>query len=156
MPHTTFARPDLTTVCRLDPSTSSASRWSGNRSGRLVPPTPCWRVELEPDGWRRRFGCEGLPRDTVARRLSHERLGGWRPTTLQVTLRRYRCSRFGHVWRQDTIRAAEPRAKMPRSRALCEVHSQDHAMTAPTSSKTRRNDNHATPVTPLSGTQLRR
>ncbi len=27
---------------------------------------------------------------------------------------RYRCTGFGHVWRQDTRRAAEPRAKLSR------------------------------------------
>ena len=39
---------------------------------------------------------------------------GWRPTTLLVTIRRYRCSGCGYVWRQDTTRAAEPRAKLSR------------------------------------------
>src|SRR3546814_10162770 len=55
----------------------------------------------------------GVPRDTVTRRLAHEPLG-WRPTTLVVTLRRYRCTGCGHVWRQDTSAAAEPRAKLSR------------------------------------------
>ena len=36
---------------------------------------------------------------------------------LVVTIRRYRCFDCGHVWRQDTSRAAEPRAKLSR-RAL--------------------------------------
>ncbi|GJF05583.1 ISL3 family transposase [Pseudonocardia sp. D17] len=45
--------------------------------------------------------------------LAHEPLG-WRPTTLLVTVRRYRCSGCGHVWRQDTTGAAEPRAKLSR------------------------------------------
>jgi transposase len=45
--------------------------------------------------------------------LAHEPLG-WRPTTLEVTIRRYRCTGCGHVWRQDTSRAAEPRAKLSR------------------------------------------
>jgi transposase len=27
---------------------------------------------------------------------------GWRPTTLLVMVRRYRCTSCGHVWRQDT------------------------------------------------------
>jgi transposase len=49
----------------------------------------------------------------VTRRLAHEPLG-WRPTTLVVTIRRYRCSGCGHVWRQDTSLAAEPRAKLSR------------------------------------------
>jgi transposase len=33
---------------------------------------------------------------------------------LVVTVRRYRCTGCGHVWRQDTSRAAEPRAKLSR------------------------------------------
>jgi len=49
----------------------------------------------------------------VTRRLAHEPLG-WRPTVLLVTVRRYRCTGCGHVWRQDTTRAAEPRAKLSR------------------------------------------
>nr|WP_208390722.1 ISL3 family transposase [Brooklawnia cerclae] len=68
---------------------------------------------VEPDGWCRRCGCEGTPRDTVTRELAHEPLG-WRPTTLEVTVRRYRCTGCGHVWRQDTTAAAEPRAKLSR------------------------------------------
>jgi len=49
----------------------------------------------------------------VVRRLAHEPLG-WRPTTLEIVVRRYRCSGCGHVWRQDTAKAAEPRAKLSR------------------------------------------
>jgi transposase len=33
---------------------------------------------------------------------------------LEVTIRRYRCTDCGHVWRQDTTQAAEPRAKVSR------------------------------------------
>jgi transposase len=33
---------------------------------------------------------------------------------LLVTIRRYRCGGCGHVWRQDTSRAAEPRSKLSR------------------------------------------
>ncbi|GAA4756793.1 hypothetical protein GCM10023350_47970 [Nocardioides endophyticus] len=33
---------------------------------------------------------------------------------LEVRIRRYRCAECGHVWRQDTDRAAEPRAKLSR------------------------------------------
>jgi len=71
---------------------------------------------LEADGWCRRCGCEGAPRDTVTRRLAHEPFG-WRPTVLEITLRRYRCTGCAHVWRQDTSAAAEPRSKLSR-RAL--------------------------------------
>ncbi|MCW2529557.1 MAG: family transposase, partial [Pseudonocardiales bacterium] len=70
----------------------------------------------EFEGWCRRCGCEGAARDTVTRRLAHEPFG-WRSTILIVTIRRYRCTGCGHVWRQDTTAAAEPRAKLSR-RAL--------------------------------------
>jgi len=56
---------------------------------------------------------QGVLRDTVVRRLAHEPLG-WRPTMLEVTVRRYRCADCGRVWRQDTTLAAEPRAKLSR------------------------------------------
>jgi transposase len=108
----TFVRPDLTTFCRLD---ALGLEVTGQRlePGRAV--LAC-RVagEDEPERWCRRCGDEGRPRDTVTRRLAHEPLG-WRPTTLLVTVRRYRCGGCGHVWRQDTSRAAEPRAKLTRS-----------------------------------------
>ena len=68
----------------------------------------------EADRWCRRCGCEGRPRDTVTRRLAHEPVG-WRPTTLLLSIRRYRCAGCGHVWREDTSRAAEPRAKLTRT-----------------------------------------
>lgn len=70
----------------------------------------------EDDRWCRRCGCEGLVRDSVVRDLAHEPFG-WRPTTLRVTVRRYRCTGCDHVWRQDTSLAAAPRAKLSR-RAL--------------------------------------
>jgi hypothetical protein len=54
-----------------------------------------------------------LRRDSMTRRLAHEPLG-WRPTTLLITIRRYRCTGWPHVWRQDTSRAADPRAKLSR------------------------------------------
>jgi transposase len=103
-----FACPDLTTFCRLDDLGLEAV---GQRleSDRAV--LAC-RV-VEPDQWCRRCGCEGAPRDTVVRELAHEPLG-WRPTTLKVFVRRYRCTGCGHVWRQDTTRAAQPRAKLSR------------------------------------------
>ncbi|MEQ6326693.1 ISL3 family transposase, partial [Mycobacterium canetti] len=34
--------------------------------------------------------------------------------TLLVTVRRYRCTGCGHVWRQDSSAAASPRAKLSR------------------------------------------
>ena len=36
---------------------------------------------------------------------------------LEITVRRYRCAECDHVWRQDTSKAAAPRAKLSR-RAL--------------------------------------
>jgi transposase len=103
-----FGCADLTTFCRLD---ELGLEVTGQRlePGRAM--LAC-RV-VEPDRWCRRCGREGAPRDTVVRRLAHEPLG-WRPTTLLVTVRRYRCAGCGHVWRQDTSRAAEPRAKLSR------------------------------------------
>ena len=108
MPDATFACPDLTTFCRLD---ELGLEVTGQRLGPDRAVLAC-RV-VEPDQWCRRCGCEGVPRDSVTRRLAHEPLG-WRPTTLVVTVRRYRCTGCGHVWRQDTSRAAEARAKLSR------------------------------------------
>ena len=104
----TFACPDLTTFCRLDELGLEAV------GQRLEPDRAVLACRvIDPDQWCRRCGGEGAPRDTVTRRLAHEPLG-WRPTTLVVTIRRYRCTDCGHVWRQDTTRAAEPRAKLSR------------------------------------------
>ncbi len=108
MPDATFACPDLTTFARLD---ELGLEVIGQRLDPDRAVLAC-RV-LEPDRWCRRCGCEGAARDTVTRRLAHEPLG-WRPTTLVVTIRRYRCVGCGHVWRQDTTRAAEPRARLSR------------------------------------------
>ena len=104
----TFARPDLTRFARLD---ELGLEVVGQRLGPERAVLAC-RV-VEPDQWCRRCGCEGVPRDTVKRRLAHEPLG-WRPTTLVVTVCRYRCTGCGHVWRQDMSKAAEPRAKLSR------------------------------------------
>ena len=111
MPDATFACPDLTTFCRLDEIGLVVF------GQRLEPDRAVLACRvLEPDEWCRRCGCQGSPRDTVLRRLAHEPFG-WRPTTLLVTVRRYRCTGCGHVWRQDTSKAAEPRARLSR-RAL--------------------------------------
>ena len=103
-----FSCPDLTVFCRLDELGLEAT------GQRLEPDRAVLACRVvEPDEWCRRCGCEGSPRDTVTRRLAHEPLG-WRPTVLLVTIRRYRCTGCGHVWRQDTSQAAEPRAKLSR------------------------------------------
>ena len=108
MPDATFVCPDLTTFCRLDELGLEVT------GQRLEPDRAVLACRVvESDRWCPRCGCEGTARDTVIRRLAHEPLG-WRPTTLEVTVRRYRCAECGHVWRQDTTRAAEPRAKLSR------------------------------------------
>jgi len=108
VPDATFCVPDLTTFARLD---ELGLVVLGQRLGPGRAVLAC-RVS-DPDEWCRRCGCEGMPRDSLVRRLAHEPFG-WRPTTLEVTVRRYRCIGCGHVWRQDTTAAAEPRAKLSR------------------------------------------
>ncbi|WP_144589535.1 ISL3 family transposase, partial [Brevibacterium casei] len=108
MPDATFTSPDLTTFCRLDELGLAVT------GQRLEPDRAVLSCRVvEPDDWCRRCGCQGVPRDTVTRELAHEPLG-WRPTTLQVRVRRYRCTGCGHVWREDTTVAAQPRAKLSR------------------------------------------
>ena len=108
MPDATYARPDLATFCRLDDLGLEVV------GQQLQPDRAVLSCRVaEPDRWCRRCGCEGVPRDSVTRKLAHEPFG-WRPTTLLVTVCRYRCSGCAHVWRQDTSKAAEPRAKLTR------------------------------------------
>jgi transposase len=108
----TFACPDLTKFCRLD---ELGLIVTGQRlePDRAVLACRVLDADDGTEGWCRRCGCEGAARDTVTRQLAHEPLG-WRPTTLVVAIRRYRCTGCGHVWRQDTSRAAEPRATLSR------------------------------------------
>ena len=111
MPDATFACPDLTTFCRLDELGLEVT------GQRLRPDRAVLACRIiDEDSWCRRCGEQGAPRDSVTRQLAHEPFG-WRPTTLLVTVRRYRCNGCRHVWRQDTSKAAEPRAKLSR-RAL--------------------------------------
>ena len=111
MSDATFAGPDLTTFCRL---AELGLEVVGQRLEHARAVLAC-RV-VDSDEWCRRCGCQGAPRGTVTRRLAHEPFG-WRPTMLVVTVRRYKCTGCGHVWRQDTSRAAEPRERLSR-RAL--------------------------------------
>lgn len=113
MPDATFATPDVTTFCRLD---ELGLVVVGQHLDPERAVLAC-RVADDPAGldrWCRQCGCEGRARDTVTRRLAHEPLG-WRPTTLLVRIRRYQCTGCGHVWRQETSRVAEPRAKLSRT-----------------------------------------
>ena len=111
MPDATFASPDLTTFCRLDELGLEVF-------GQRLEPDRAFLFagSPRPVSGAGVCGCEGAARDSVTRQLAHEPLG-WRPATLEVTVRRYRCTGCGRVWRQDTSRAAEPRAKLSR-RAL--------------------------------------
>jgi transposase len=110
-PGGSFGSPDLTAFCRLD---ELGLEVTGQhvRADRAV--LAC-RI-TDDDAWCRRCGEQGRARDTLTRELAHEPFG-WRPTTLLVTIRRYRCHGCAAVWRQDLSRAAEPRAKLSR-RAL--------------------------------------
>jgi len=108
VPDATFACPDLSTFCRLDELGLEVVGQQLEPGRALL----ACRV-TEQDRWCRRCGCEGSPRDSVTRPLAHEPFG-WRPTTLLVTVCRYRCTGCGHVWRQDTSKAAQPRAKLTR------------------------------------------
>ena len=108
MLHATFAAPCLTTFCRLDELGLEAV-------GQILDPDRAvieCRV-VEPDPWCRKCGAEGVVRDTVTRQLAHEPFGH-RPTTLLIRVRRYRCENCGKVWREDTSKAAPPRAKISR------------------------------------------
>ncbi|WP_418275718.1 ISL3 family transposase [Isoptericola jiangsuensis] len=107
----TFAAPDLTTFARLDELGLVAV-------GQHVEPDravlDCRVAGRQDDPFCRRCGAEGVIRDTVTRRLAHEPFG-WRPTTLLIRVRRYRCAGCSRVWRQDTTKAAGPRAKLSRA-----------------------------------------
>ena len=105
----TFSDPDLTTFTGLDDLGLQAV-------GQHLEPDKAvlaCRV-LAEDRWCRHCGSEGRVRDSAVRELAHAPLG-WRPTTLQVRLRRYQCTGCGHVWRQDLSTAASPRAKLTRT-----------------------------------------
>ena len=111
MPDATFACPDLTTFCRLD---ELGLEVTGQRA---EPDRACWRAgsstRIDGVGAAAR---KAAARDTVTRRLAHEPFG-WRPTTLLITVRRYRCASCRSCVAPRQQRAAEPRAKLSR-RAL--------------------------------------
>jgi len=108
MPDSTFVTPDVTTFARLDGLGLQVV-------GQFLEPDRAVLACRVAGGDRtcRRCGGRGVLRDSVTRRLAHEPMG-WRPTLLLITVRRYRCAGCGHVWRQDTSAAAEPRARLSR------------------------------------------
>ncbi len=108
MDNATFTAPDLTTFCRLDNLGLVATGQHLTPAKAVLACRP-----VEPDDWCHRCGCHGAPRDSVVRELSHVPFG-WRPTTLQVRLRRYLCTGCGHVWRQGLTSAAQPRSCLSR------------------------------------------
>jgi transposase len=112
LPNATFCCPELDSFCLLDRLGLSVTGQQVRDDHAVL---EC-RV-VESDDWCHECGCQGAPRDTVTRRLAHVPLG-WRPTILQLRVRRYRCTGCGHVWRQDTSLAAAPRAKLSRHAVL--------------------------------------
>jgi transposase len=113
VPDVTFVRPDLGAFCRLD-ELGLAVVGQRLHTDRAV--LACRVEPSEFDRWCRGCGAEGVPRDSVTRHLAHEPFGH-RPTSLLLTITRFRCAGCRRVWRQDTSRAAESRAKLSR-RAL--------------------------------------
>ena len=108
----TFTAPDLDSFCLLDQLGLTAV---GQRLEPDQAVLECRVIDADP--WCRECGAEGLARDTVIRKLAHVPLG-WRPTTLWVRVRRYRCPGCARVWRQDTSTAAAPRTKLTRHAVL--------------------------------------
>ena len=140
MSDATFARPDLTAFAGLD---DLGLEVVGQRLEPRRAVLAC-RV-LEPDRRCRRCGCEGRPRHSVVRRLAHEPFG-WRPTVLEITVRRYACTGCVHVWRQDTTAAAAPRSKLSR-RAL--AWALEGLVVQLPDRRPRRRDSYFTPPRPV-------
>ncbi|SJN17353.1 ISL3 family transposase [Luteococcus japonicus] len=108
MSQCSYTTPDVTTFCRLDDLglVVVGQHLTAERAGLLCRP-------VSPDDWCHRCGCHGQPRDSVTRELAHVPFG-WRPTTLQVRLRRYQCTGCGHIWRQDLSNATHPRSSLSK------------------------------------------
>ena len=78
MSNGTFMSPDLTTFCRLDEvGLEAAGQFLGPDRAVLE----CRAVD--PDGWCRSCGTQGIARGTVTRPLAQEPLG-WRPMTPSI------------------------------------------------------------------------
>ncbi len=111
MADATFCPPDLTTFTRLD---GLGLVVVGQRLTERRAVLECRVVPVAGDEFCRGCGAAGVARGTVTRRLAHAPFG-WRPTTLLVRVRRFRCPACTQVWRQDMTMAAEPRAKLSRA-----------------------------------------
>lgn len=100
MPQCSYTPAELTTFCLLDDLglNVTSQHLTSTRAGLACRST-------SPDDWCHRCGCHATARDSLIRELAHFPFG-WRPTTLQVRLRRYQCTECGHVWRQDLTRTA--------------------------------------------------
>ena len=90
VPDATFGSPDLTTFCRLD-ELGLVVVGPRLEPDRGVLACRVLEADVGTEDWCRRCGCAERLRDTVTRELAHEPVG-WRPTTLLVTIRRYRCT----------------------------------------------------------------
>ena len=108
--HATFLPPGVITCGRLDEVGLEAA---GHRLGPGLAVLECRAVD--PDDWCRSYGAPGIARGTVTRPLAHEP-PGWRPTTLLVRVRRYRCTGCGRVRRQDISETAPPRPGPARAK----------------------------------------
>lgn len=108
MLNATYCTPDLTTFCALQDLGLTATGQHITDTRAVI---EC-RV-VDDDKFCHRCGAQGTARDTRIRQLSHAPFG-WRPTTLAIRVRRYRCATCKHVWVQDTSLAAEPKAKISR------------------------------------------
>lgn len=108
MSETTFSRPDLTTFLGLEAlGLTAVGQFLTAERAVIECRTP---IGLE-DPFCKVCGAQGAARGTVARRLAHVPVG-WRPTELVVRVRRFACRHCRRVWRQDTNRLAEPRARL--------------------------------------------
>ena len=107
----TFTCPDLNAFVGLDDHGLVVTGQHLSQ-GRAV--LECRVAPVPGEEFCRRCGAEGRAGGTVKRRLAHIP-AGWRPTTLLVRVRRFRCATCRSVWLQDTTAAAEPRAKLTRA-----------------------------------------
>ena len=111
MSETTFSRPDLTTFLGLEAlGLTAVGQFLTAERAVIECRMP---IGLE-DPFCKVCGAQGAARGTVARRLAHVPVA-WRPTELVVRVRRFACRHCRRVWRQDTNRLAEPRARLTRS-----------------------------------------